>query len=82
MCRAQEKVVTECARIAKNVAYLVSNVNLLVEGKRYVQTRSHGLVDGKTELSPLWNTKVLQPVAKKAKDTAEAAAKEDMTMRE
>ena len=82
MHRAREKVVTECAKITKNIAYLVSDVDLLVEGKRYVRTHSHGPVDGEMELPAPWNTEVSKPVAKKVKDMAEVAAEKDMTMKE
>ena len=34
MCKAQEKVATECAKISKSVAYMVANMDLIVEGKR------------------------------------------------
>ena len=81
MHKAQEKVATKCAKIAKNVTYLVSDVDLIIEGKWYICTRLHGPVDGETESPPL-GAKVLKPEAKKLKDMAEAKAKGDMTIKE
>ena len=81
MRKAQEKMVNECAKISENVAYLVSDLDLIVEGKWYMRTCLHRLVDGETESPPL-GAKVPKPETKKSKDTAEAAAQEDMTMKE
>ena len=36
MRRAQERVVTACAKISESVTYLVSDLDLIVEGKRYM----------------------------------------------
>ena len=36
MCKAQERVATECTKISESVAYLVANLDLIVEGKRYM----------------------------------------------
>ena len=36
MHKAQERVATECTKMSKSVAYLVANMDLIVEGKRYV----------------------------------------------
>ena len=36
MHKAQERVATECAKMSKSVAYLVADMDLIVQGKRYV----------------------------------------------
>ena len=36
MRKAQEKVATECAKISKSVTYLVTDMDLIVEGKTYM----------------------------------------------
>ena len=78
MRKAQEKVVTECTKISKSVTYLVADMDLIVEGKRYMRTCLHGLVDGKTESPSAFGAKASKPEVEKPKDTAE----EDMTMKE
>ena len=78
MRKAQEKVATECAKISKSIAYLVTDLDLIVEGKRYVQTRSHGLVNGEEESPSAFGAEAAKPEAGKPKDVAE----EDMTMKE
>ena len=78
MRKAQEKVATECAKISKSVAYLVTDLDLIVEGKRYVRTRLHGPVIGEEESPSAFGAKVVKPEAEKSKD----AVDEDMTMKE
>ena len=53
MHKAQEKMANECTKIAEHVAYIVSNLDLVVEGKWYMHICLHGPVDGETELPPL-----------------------------
>ena len=36
MRKAQDRVATKCAKILKSVTYLVNDMDLIVEGKRYV----------------------------------------------
>ena len=78
MRKAQEKVATKCAKISKSVTYLVANMDLIVEGKRYMQTHSHGPVDGETESPSAFGAEASKPKVEKPKDAAE----EDMTMKE
>ena len=78
MRKAQEKVATECAKISKSVAYLVTDLDLIVEGKRYVQTRSHGPVTGEEESPSAFGAEEVKTEAGKSKD----AADEDLTMKE
>ena len=60
------------------VAYLVADLDLIMEGKRYVRTCSHRPVDSEEESPTAFGAEVLESKAKKSKDTAE----EDMTMKE
>ena len=78
MRKAQEKVATECANISKSVAYLVTDLDLIVEGKRYMRTRSHRLVNGEEESPSAFGAEVAKPEVEKPKDAVE----EDMTMKE
>ena len=82
MHKAQEKVATECAKISKSVAYLVADMDLIVEGKRYMRTRSHGPVDGKEESPCAFGAEAPEPEVEKPKDAAEVEANVDMTMKE
>ena len=78
MCKAQEKVATECAKISKSVTYLVMDLDLIVDGKRFVRTSSHGPVNGEEESPSAFGAKAAKPEVGKPKDAAE----EDMTMKE
>jgi hypothetical protein len=78
MRKAQEKVASECVNIAKGVAYLVTDMDLIVEGKRYVRTRSHGPVTGEEESPSAFGAEEAKTEAEKAK----GAADEDATMKE
>ena len=78
MRKAQERVATECAKMSKSVTYLVADMDLIVEGKGYMRTRSHRPVDGKTESPSTFGAEASKPEVGKSKDAAE----EDMTMKE
>ena len=78
MRKVQEKVATKCTKMSKSVAYLVADMDLIVGGKRYVRTRSHGPVDGETESPSAFGAEAPKPEVEKPKDVAE----EDMTMKE
>ena len=86
--KAQEKMASECAKIAENISFLVSDIDLVMDGKRYVRTHSHGPVDGKVE-KPLFGTEVgpkgkaekMKVTVEEPKDMAEEADV-DMTMKE
>ena len=76
MRKAQEKMASECAKIAENIAFLVSDVDLVMDRKWYIHTCSHRLVDGKIE-EPPFGTKVRpKGGAEKLKDMVEL---KDMT---
>ena len=88
MRKAQEKMANECMKIAENFAYLVSNIDLVVDGKWYVCTCSHGPVVHEVEEPPFSAKAGLKGEAGKPKVAVEEpkdTAKEadiDMTMKE
>ena len=88
MRKAQEKTANECTKIAENVAFLVSDIDLVMDRKRYIRTHSHGPVDGKvkeppfgTKVGPKGEAEKPKVVVEELKDTAEEADI-DMTMKE
>ena len=80
MHKAQEKMVNECTKIAKNATFLVSDIDLVVDGKQYVFTHSHGPVYGKIEVLPFGTKVGPKGGAEKLKDMAEEADV-DMTLK-
>ena len=88
MRKAQEKTANKCVKIAKNFANLVSDIDLVVDGKRYVCTHSHGPMVGEveeppfgTEAGPKGNAGKLNVAVEEPKDTVKEADV-DMTTKE
>ena len=78
MRKAQEKVATKCAKISKSVAYLVTDLDLIMEEKRSMRMSSHGPVNGEEESPSVFGAEVAKSEVGKPKDAVE----EDMTMKE
>ena len=79
--KAQERTAKECANISKCVSFIAGDLDLVVDSKWYVCTRSHGMVDGETESPVVELKQELKDGAEEPKDTVEEA-NVDMTLKE
>ena len=79
--KAQERIAKECANIARYASFIAGDLDLVVDGKQYICTHSHGPVDAETELPVVELEEEPKDGAEELKDMAEEADV-DMTLKE